>query len=577
MAFQSLILTDAANAFTAQAWASSGVITETRVAFGSGFPGVSDYVPGYTNLKTFVMNGTVTGINNLVAGQLTVRSNISSANAPTTFNINEIGIFGKFAGGPETLLAYMTTGANTGDTMTPTGGGTPVIKDYALLMKFQQAISSSGVIQLNQVVGLHAGSHISTGVDPIPVAVSTATGLVPVPGGTGLNGLVDTSPVTWVPILLAITTNTTLYVSTSGNDSTALPNNPSFPWLTWQAAVNYLNPYFITPSAIVTISVGPGVFNIGSQISVNHPNGSQIQIVGSIANSHNITALAGTGGTSGARTVTLTISGTVDISPGDYVTISGIFTSPQNQLNGIFPVASVSGQNVTITIAITASLPSFGTVNTGTMQSIKTVVNATGNNNGLVVGSFGLNLVKNIVFVGNGSSGIGVLSSFTINLTSVGVYSWTQGAIAVNAGSCVLTNVFACFNFFVIAASQCSMSATNVVASYNTKYGFQLTGAAFLTINSAWSLNNTSGILVGGNASVTATGLTCENNTNGISAGSGGTFQVTLSGSVTVLLNTTDLVVLPFGQILKASGTSLFYSTTSQAINTVTASGVIAP
>ncbi len=176
MAFGSLILTDAANAYTAQEWASSGQITVTRVAVGSGFPGVSDYVPGYTDLKIQVMNATITGINNIVPGQLTVRSNISSANTSITFNVNEIGIFGTFGLGSETLLAYATTGANTGDTVVPTGSGTPIVKDYALLMIFQQAISSSGVIQLVQVVGLHAATHLDNGVDPIPVATTSRTG-----------------------------------------------------------------------------------------------------------------------------------------------------------------------------------------------------------------------------------------------------------------------------------------------------------------------------------------------------------------------------------------------------------------
>ena len=71
------------------AWASSGVITVTRVSFGNGYPGVSDYVPGYTALKNQIQNGVIQGINNLVQGQLTVRSTLSSASAPSSYNINE--------------------------------------------------------------------------------------------------------------------------------------------------------------------------------------------------------------------------------------------------------------------------------------------------------------------------------------------------------------------------------------------------------------------------------------------------------------------------------------------------------
>jgi microcystin-dependent protein len=144
------------------------------------------------------MNATITGINNIVPGQLTVRSNISSQFAPSTFDVNEIGIFGTVGAQPETLVAYAAAVDDSGnygdfgDNVIPTGGGTPLVKDYALLMIFQQAISSSGEIELVQVVGLHAATHLDNGVDPIPVATTSRTGSLRALSGNSYDVLLGT-------------------------------------------------------------------------------------------------------------------------------------------------------------------------------------------------------------------------------------------------------------------------------------------------------------------------------------------------------------------------------------------------
>lgn len=195
-ALGNLTLTNACNTLTAQAWATGQSLNVTAVQAGSGFPGPHDNVELYTALKTPVMNGIITGVNDVIPGQLTVRANFSSANAPSTFDLNEAGIYASVGGGTSQLIAYCTTGSDVGQTISPTGGGTPFVLDYAFLVVFLQNIFTSGIIQLTQAVGLHAPSHISTGVDPIAVMNTTTTGLGPVAPGDAslfLNGAVGWS------------------------------------------------------------------------------------------------------------------------------------------------------------------------------------------------------------------------------------------------------------------------------------------------------------------------------------------------------------------------------------------------
>lgn len=512
MAFGSLILTNLANTFTAQAWASSGVITITRVGFGSGFPGGTDYVPGYTGLKTPVMNGTITGINNLVSGQLTVRANISSANAPFTFNVNEIGIFGKYAGGAETLLAYCTTGANTGDTVTPTGGGTPVIKDYALLMIWQQAISSSGVIQLLQIVGLHAGSHLNTGVDPISVATSSNTGFVPVSPGDGLQVPISTSPVTWAPALLVINVNTTLYVSTTGNDSTALPNDITHPWLTIQGALNYLKPYFITPGNIVTVSVAAGNYVTNAVISVNHPQGNSINIVGATGGSSSITAVGSTSGSSGAYSIPFTVSSAPSFTAGDYAIISiGTGGTAPAVGNGMFPISSVVGNVVTVTLPWTGALGNIGPISSGTLTSVKTIISPSSSvtSNAMVVTGAGLGLLQYVVINGTsttGANGLAIGSGSIVNTNYFGVRLFGGSAgINISPSAMLLaanTHATQCATGIYGTGLGCFVQINTGTASYNTTYAVRNESAYFQLQTFVCIQNYGTGILINNSAHV---------------------------------------------------------------------------
>lgn len=579
MAFGSLILTNAANSFTAQAWASSGVITITRVGFGSGFPGVTDFVPGYTGLKTPVMNGTITGINNLVAGQLTVRANISSANAPFTFNVNEIGVFGKYAGGAETLLAYCTTGANTGDTVVPTGGGTPVVKDYALLMIWQQAISSSGVIQLIQQVGLHAASHQNTGVDPIPVTTSLHTGLLPISPGDGTQVPVSTSPVTWAPALLVIRSNVTLYVSTAGNNSTALPNDITHPWATVQGALNYLIPYFIEPGFTVTIQVADGTYSSSvNSFTMVHPQGSQISILGS---SYSTTFTGGTlSGSASSYSLPITVASTSHISTNGYIGILPSGAGSNLGIRGVFKVTNVSGSVVTIAIPINITLPSneFSGV-TGTVIPFGAIIQTTGLYGGsaCIVGPVGggLGQMSNILFSGNGlSNGISLNGIQVCNLSYVGTLSHVAG-LSVFSATANADHSFFTSNSAdgVVCSNSGSINLTTCGIISNQGQGVHILRGGNSVCSDVVSVNNFNlGFAVGSTSQAALTSCSAFwNGTGGLLADQVG-FVISTSGFYTATVGGVDVSASGLGYVwLNGGQTVATYSPST--LNSLSPSG----
>ncbi len=88
--------------------------------------------------------------------------------------------------------------------------------------------------------------------------------------------------VSWLPGLPVIIVNTTLYVATTGNDSTAIPGDPTHPWAEIQGALNYLSEFTIFTGVTVTISVAAGVYHSATSIIIDHPQGQNIQIIGTI-------------------------------------------------------------------------------------------------------------------------------------------------------------------------------------------------------------------------------------------------------------------------------------------------------
>jgi hypothetical protein len=495
------------------------------------------------------MPATITGVNSLIAGQLTIRANISSANAPSTFNLNEWGVFGKFNGGAETLLAYCTTGSNTGDTVTPTGSASPVVKDVAFLLKWQQAISSSGNIQLVQIVGLHSGSHLNTGTDPFPYPTLTHSGAVLPTAGTGLQSYIDTNPPSWQPTLLVLKVATTLYVSLSGNDATGLPNDVTHPFSTIQGSLNWLASYFIAPGVSITIQVADGTYtSAGTSFTVTHPQGSQISILGA-SYSTAITSVGNLAGSAGAYTLPITVASVANISVGGYIGVlppGGSSVYPG--VRGVFKVASIAGNTVTINLPNNITMPAnqFAGITSGTVIPLTTIISTTGSTLDNVVISpngNGIGQISNLLFLGSGGagSGISVTGVRTSNISYCGFVSNANG-IAVNDGVCNVDHSWMTQNANngCFASNGAVLNLTTCGVCYNTGFGVHILQGGNSSCVDTHAVNNfQAGYAVGSVSQAALTncvviwnggagGLVC--NPVGFVISTGGTFTATAGG-----------------------------------------------
>jgi hypothetical protein len=243
------------------------------------------------------------------------------------------------------------------------------------------------------------------GSDNIPVATSALPGLVPVSTATGKKFLCDNNPASWVFGIQVLEANTTLYVSTTGNDSTAEPNSTSFPWATIAGALDWLGSYLIFPGVTVTISVETGVYTSTSPILVAHPQSSQIEIVGH-APTYSVSPTGiSLSGSPGNFTITFTVASAAGVGVGDIVTFEA--SGGGNNLHrydGVFVVTAKTSTSISVASQY-ATNPSSGSSITGTLTKIPVVLSFTGCSGIQIQNGCNLGLLSNLVIEGDGSSG----------------------------------------------------------------------------------------------------------------------------------------------------------------------------
>jgi microcystin-dependent protein len=203
MGFSQLILTNAALTAINRVVADGASLKFVRVSVGSGYASTNDKPETFTSLKNEVMPASITSANSLVLYQTTIRADLKSEYAPYQFQINEVGVWYSLDGATEFLFAYSSTGPQgQGDFLTPSGQGDELTKDYVLPIVYSRDCPVTSDITLISQVQLHAETHLSTGIDPIPVAGSSVGGLCPVSPGDGKKVLISTNPVRWAAVPL---------------------------------------------------------------------------------------------------------------------------------------------------------------------------------------------------------------------------------------------------------------------------------------------------------------------------------------------------------------------------------------
>ena len=232
-----------------------------------------------------------------------------------------------------------------------------------------------------------------------------------------------------------ISTNTTLYVATTGNDTTGNGTSGA-PWATVAKAVAYLYGYWISPSVNVTIMVADGTYS-WAETTFQHPCGQQIQITGTNTYSPTVSSVQSSSGSSGAWSYILNVSSVANIAVNDYVILSGASggTKPRN-LQGVHKVTNVDAGNTRITVLskFRSATVASGAV-TANILVLKTIITVSGTNAFTIV-SGPCGWIRKMALVGNGTCcGIAVGGAGLCGFGQLGVTGFANGIYASGNGT----------------------------------------------------------------------------------------------------------------------------------------------
>jgi len=396
----------------------------------------------------------------------------------------------------------------------------------------------------------------STPQTAVPKDASGMTGAAILPSGTTAqrpaspaSGMVrvntDTNPQleqyansAWQPIGV-ITSNLTLNVATTGNDTTGL-GTVAAPWATPQRAMEYLSAYAIKQGVTVTVSVADGTYTFTTPLVLNHPNGSQIFING--------------GTTSGVRpTTSLTGGNAVGNTAPTLAANDALLNAYYNtkwQFNGCHGLVCDSGGNVTVnTVLIRGNAAaSFTGVLAGNYNSTTGYASSGGINLGatvavnnfgycgVLVNQGGSILASDVTVTNSGNTNFGVVDGGSV---------LANNAISANSGGNGIGVVYGG-----------SIIVSGATARYNGGCGITTTYGGSINADSATASNNGgSGVLSADGGSIRFASGTASNNAGyGLTANSSGGF---IDGSnATALSNAlgTNVFVYNMGNIYFTGG-----------------------
>jgi hypothetical protein len=297
--FDSSCVTNLGRNAIAELDAGGSSLRLTRVQMGRGLRDPCTDIQTFTGLVDGVQYNDINSANTLVPYQTTIAFTVKGTDVIETFRWSELGIFARLDDGEEFLFAYAYS--SNPDTLV---GGSKIVDQYVFGIRFENSEKVTVELTVNQTVPLHADTHLSDGIDPIPTVTSVRDGLVPVGPNDPKLVLIASDPPHWRPVPLAdritpggippldgyakhylagngrwyrttpfIMRDTTLYVDPAYSDIW-----PRFSTLA--KALEYLSGENISAGVTVTVQLSDGTHEIDNVIKFDHPQAQQVGIIG---------------------------------------------------------------------------------------------------------------------------------------------------------------------------------------------------------------------------------------------------------------------------------------------------------
>lgn len=215
-----------------------------------------------------------------------------------------------------------------------------------------------------------------------------------------------------------IAANTTMYVATTGSDTTGDGSSGS-PYASIAKALSSIAEKLIASGVTVTIQVADGTYAVSSTIVIDHLDADKIQILGNTSSKMTVAISAID---VDAKTITVAGDYTSYIQVGDTIALTGSSTSG---LNGAYLVSGISYGDTSTVVKFSSETFASSTVGGGNI-----IINPCNKCVLRVTGSIGVNITKNLKLL----NGFNISSS---SLTGTGVQIGKNSVVTFGPGMIV--------------------------------------------------------------------------------------------------------------------------------------------
>jgi hypothetical protein len=392
-------------------WAINFYTSETNFVSQPGyFDPVT--VEVYRDLKSPTASGQIP-VANSVGGDVTWTTSLTTL---TNLTVDNINIDGAVITSDTGAISFSNENLTTTGTVVGTNIPSPTLDNQALTS------TASG----------NASWNTTSLADVLASEVPSASGAERKFVLTSTGGQFEYESAPWP---LTLTENETVYIRTTGNDTTG-DGSIIYPFLTLTRTIEYLGGLYIGDYT-VTVDIGEGVFTEAGTLTFLHPFGSQVTFTGvsEQITSQNTNSISASGTSLGHSNlyrydVTFILPVGKSVSVGDYIAVREVSggTNPEALYGCHYVSGWVSGsRTATVQVVYRNGAPKASGTVTCTIELIKTVV-AFSNKNGLkITGPNDGGVWKGLVLQGDYNT--------TNTSAKYGVWSLNTGVVAIGGSS----------------------------------------------------------------------------------------------------------------------------------------------
>lgn len=288
-----------------------------------------------------------------------------------------------------------------------------------------------------------------------------------------------------------IDANTDWYISPTGDDNTG-DGSIGTPWATLDKVYAELLNYGIAQDATLTINIVAGSYTSATPISLDHPNGDRINIVGAATSTIGITSLASYTGSAGNWVIVFNLDADLTslVSVGQFIVIRDLTTSdyPGHLLKGCYEVTGTTVSTITVKSTTDVTTIPGGTY-TGNVTIVPSQFEITENVNGFTLSDHTLGLIKDVIIFNSWVGSLDVIAGLQIsnnsNITSTGdiASSGFYNGIQLGGSTGYFENITCSGNYNGLRINSNSnyYVSDTITSTSNDNYGFAVTGNSRLS------------------------------------------------------------------------------------------------